>query len=50
MREGKLKLTFIPDGAEILNGDTILTSGRGESIPKGLVIGRVTDAGLDLPL
>jgi rod shape-determining protein MreC len=47
MREGKLKLTFIPDGAEILNGDTILTSGRGESIPKGLVIGRVTDAGLD---
>lgn len=47
MREGKLKLTYIPDGAEILNGDTILTSGRGESIPKGLVIGKVTDAGLD---
>lgn len=47
MREGKLKLTFIPDGAEILNGDTILTSGKGESIPKGLVIGKVTDAGLE---
>ena len=47
MREGKLKLTFIPDGAEILNGDTILTSGKGEYIPKGLVIGKVTDAGMD---
>jgi rod shape-determining protein MreC len=47
MREGKLKLTFIPDGAEILNGDTILTSGKGESIPKGLVVGKVTDAGLE---
>jgi rod shape-determining protein MreC len=47
MREGKLKLTFIPDGAEILNGDTILTSGKGESIPKGLVVGKVTDADLE---
>jgi len=47
MRDGRLMLTFIPDGAEILNGDTILTSGRGETIPKGLVIGNVTDAGLD---
>jgi len=45
MGQGKLKLTYLPEGARLLAGDTILTSGLvsgGESTyPSGLVIGYV---------
>lgn len=47
MTKGNLKLTFIPNGATIVNGDVITTSGKGQSIPKGLVIGKVVDAGFE---
>ena len=47
MTEGNLKLTYIPDGATIVNGDVITTSGKGQSIPKGLVIGKVVNAGFE---
>ncbi len=47
MTKGNLKLTFIPNGATIVNGDVITTSGKGRSIPKGLVIGKVVDAGFE---
>ena len=45
MGEKKLKLTFLPDGVQLLAGDTILTSGLvsgGEATyPSGLVLGYV---------
>lgn len=45
MEQGKLKLTYLPEGARLLAGDTILTSGLvsgGEATyPSGLVIGYV---------
>jgi len=45
MGQGKLKLTFLPEGEQLLAGDTILTSGLqsgGEaSYPSGLVVGYV---------
>lgn len=47
MRKGNLKLTFIPEGAVAANGDVITTSGKGRTVPKGLVIGKVVDAGVD---
>ena len=41
MREGKLKLSYLPDGAQLVAGDEVLTSGRGGVYPSGLVVGRV---------
>ncbi len=42
MSENKLKLTYLPEGSVILNGDMILTSGVGSVFPKDLVIGTVS--------
>lgn len=42
MREGRLKLDYLPTGAELLNGEDVLTSG-GELYPQGLVIGTIHD-------
>lgn len=47
MKNGNLKLTYIPEGAATANGDIITTSGKGQTIPKGLVIGKVIDAAID---
>ena len=41
MKEGLIKLTYLPDGSQLFVGDTILTSGAGGSFPEGLVIGAV---------
>ncbi len=41
MREGKLKLSYLPDGAQLVSGDEVLTSGRGDVYPYGLVVGAV---------
>ncbi len=45
MAEKKLKLTFLPDGEQLLAGDTILTSGLvsggSAAYPSGLVVGYV---------
>lgn len=47
MEEGKLKLTYLPDGSQLLAGDAILTSGLvsgGEATyPSGLVLGYVQE-------
>ncbi|MDR2665492.1 MAG: rod shape-determining protein MreC [Oscillospiraceae bacterium] len=43
MREGKLKLEFLPDGDDVLSGDAVVTSGKGGVFPEGLVIGEVSD-------
>lgn len=44
MNEGNLKLSYLPAGADLINGDTVLTSGKGEVFPHGLVIGKITSA------
>ena len=41
MQEGKLRLAYLPDGAQLVAGDEVLTSGRGDVYPSGLVVGRV---------
>lgn len=44
MHEGTLKLSYLPPGADLINGDTVLTSGKGEVFPHGLVIGKIVSA------
>ena len=41
MNQGKLKLYYLPEGAQLVSGDEVLTSGRGEVFPSGLVVGQV---------
>lgn len=39
---GNLRLTFIPLGADIVEGDLVVTSGLGGNLPPDIVIGQVT--------
>jgi len=41
--DGTLQMAFIPQEEEVTVGDIVLTSGLGGMMPKGLVIGQVTD-------
>ena len=41
MNQGKLKLNYLPEEAQLVSGDEVLTSGRGEVFPSGLEVGRV---------
>lgn len=41
MAEGRLKLNYLPDDADVFVGDEVLTSGRGGVYPSGLVVGHV---------
>lgn len=41
MNQGKLKLNYLPEGAQLVSGDEVLTSGRGDVYPAGLVVGTV---------
>ena len=41
MQQGKLKLSYLPDGAQLGAGDEVLTSGNGDVYPSGLVVGQV---------
>ncbi len=41
MEEGKLKLSYLPDSAQLVAGDEVLTSGKGGIYPSGLVVGRI---------
>lgn len=41
MKEKLLRLGYIPEGTELLTGDTIITSGKGGILPKGLVVGSI---------
>lgn len=47
MTQGRLKLSYLPDDAELTPGDTVLTSGRGEVYPSDLVVGTVEEVRLD---
>ena len=41
MQEGKLRLSYLPYEAQLVTGDEVLTSGRGDVYPSGLVVGQV---------
>nr|WP_279279940.1 rod shape-determining protein MreC [Pseudoflavonifractor sp. 60] len=41
MNQGRLKMNYLPEGAQLVSGDEVLTSGRGEIFPSGLVVGTV---------
>jgi len=41
MNQGRLKLNYLPEGAQLVSGDEVLTSGRGDMFPSGLPVGRV---------
>lgn len=41
MREGCLKLSYLPENSQPLSGDQITTSGLGDVYPSGLVVGTV---------
>jgi rod shape-determining protein MreC len=43
MQEGKSKLTYLSEGLQLIEGDTVLTSGKGGKFPQGLVIGTVSE-------
>ena len=41
MQEGCLKLTYLSENAQLVEGEAVLTSGKGTYIPQGLVIGYI---------
>lgn len=41
MEQNRLKLNYLPEEAQLVSGDEVLTSGRGEVFPSGLVVGQV---------
>ncbi len=47
MGEGKLKLTYLPQNSTPVQGDQILTSGRGGVYPAGVVVGTVESVRAD---
>lgn len=42
MTQGEAQVTWLTEGAQLFLDDTILTSGSGDQIPSGLVVGTVT--------
>ena len=44
MKEGLLKLSYLPEGNGLLSGDQVITSGLGGNYPAGLVIGTIRSA------
>ncbi len=48
MNQGKLKLNYLPEGAQLVTGDEVLTSGRGDMFPSGLPVGQVEGVFTDL--
>lgn len=42
--QGCVKMVFLPQNANIVKGDTVISSGLGGIIPKGIVIGEVVEA------
>lgn len=41
MGKNRLKMSYLPEGAQLVSGDEVLTSGKGDIYPSGLVVGRV---------
>ena len=42
MQQGNAKLTYLADGAQLIEGDPVLTSGKGGNFPQGLLVGYIT--------
>lgn len=47
MSQGQLRLDYLPAGAQLLNGDLVVTSGLGGYYPAGLIIGTVEEVQTD---
>lgn len=47
MKKGKLRLSYLSDGVQLLSGDRISTSGLGDLYPAGLVVGTVDSVHTD---
>lgn len=47
MSQGRLRLDYLPAGAQLLNGDLVVTSGLGGYYPSDLVIGTVEEVKAD---
>ena len=41
MQDGCLKLTYLSENAQLVEGEAVLTSGKGSYIPQGLIIGYI---------
>lgn len=41
MNEGFVKLTYLTEGTQLMPGESIITSGKGEYFPPGLVVGTI---------
>ena len=41
MQDGLLKLTYLSENAQLVEGEAVLTSGKGTFIPQGLIIGYI---------
>ena len=41
MGEGRLKMSYLPNEAALVNGDKVVTSGKGDVYPSGLAVGQV---------
>ena len=41
MQQGLLKLTYLSENAQLVEGEAVLTSGKGTYIPQGLIIGYI---------
>ena len=41
---GYLKMEFLPQDANLVKGDIVISSGLGGIIPKGIIIGEVAEA------
>lgn len=41
--KGYLKMEFLPQDATLIKGDTVITSGLGGMLPKGIVIGEIVE-------
>ena len=41
MSQGLVKLNYLPEEAQLVAGDEVVTSGRGDVYPSGLVVGQV---------
>ena len=41
MQQGLLKLTYLSENAQLVEGEAVLTSGKGTYIPRGLIIGYI---------
>lgn len=45
---GQMELKYLDPSTKVSDGDVVVTSGRTERVPKGLVVGKVSDIHLDV--